>query len=380
MIRVSQEQANQERPFWAAFSYLANVGPSRFKEIVNNFGSAQKAWQAEKKDWQKLGLSKKIIDRFFILRKKIKPEKLLESLINSYQPLIWPIIKIDSYYPKNLLNIDDAPPVLYARGKIAQELSQEKLGSWQSFWSSAVLALVGTRKPSAYGRQIASRLGEELARSGLIIVSGLAYGIDTLAHRSALEAGGKTVAVLGSGVDVVYPSSNRLLYQKILESGLVFSELPPGTKPLAGHFPARNRIISGLASAVLVIEGGLRSGSLITASLAANQGRDVLAVPGSITSQLSSGTNYLIRNGAKLVTEANDVLEEFDLTVQTDKHQSGLAEDERLVIDLLSNQSLTADQIGLRLKFEASRVGVILTKLEIKGLAVNLGLGKWGRR
>ncbi|KUK84093.1 MAG: DNA processing protein dpra, putative [Microgenomates bacterium 39_6] len=377
---MSQEQANKERPFWTAFNYLADVGSRRFGKIINNFGSAQKAWQAGDKDWRKLGLNKKIIDRFFILKKKIDPEKLLESLINSYQPSIWPIIKIDDYYPKNLLNIDDAPPVLYARGKIAQQLSQGKSKSWQSFWSSPVLAFVGTRKPSAYGRQIASRLGEELARSGLIIVSGLAYGIDTLAHRSALEADGKTVAVLGSGVDVVYPSSNNLLYREILESGLVFSELPPGTRPLPGHFPARNRIISGLASAVLVIEGGLRSGSLITASLAANQGRDVLAVPGSITSQLSSGTNYLIRNGAKLVTEANDVLEEFDLALQVDKQQIGLTEDERLVINLLSSQNLTADEIGLRSKFEASRVGVILTKLEIKGLVVNLGLGKWGRR
>ncbi len=380
MTITEQKLADQERPFWLAFTYLNNVGPSRFRQIIKAFGSAREAWQASRQKWQSLGWNQKIINDFLSLRTRINPQEHLRGLLSDYQPLIWPITKLDTYYPEKLLSIDDGPPVLFARGKLVNGVARGDFNSWQSFWSSPVLAMVGTRGPSAYGRQVATRLGGELARQGLIIVSGLARGIDSLAHRSALEAGGKTVAVLGSGVDVVYPSQNYRLYQDILVRGLVLSELPPETKPLPGYFPARNRIIAGLSSAVLIIEGGLKSGSLITASLAAHQGRDVLAVPGNITSHLSSGTNYLLKNGAKVVTEANDVLEEFDLKLANNDSVINLDDDEKVVLALLGKQNLTVDEISLKLNFEASKVSIILTKLEIRGLAANLGLGEWGRR
>lgn len=372
--------ANRERPFWLAFNCLADVGPIRFGQIMEVFGSAEEAWRAPKRKWQSLGWREKIITSFFSLRSVINPQDQLKKLLDGYKPLIWPIIKLDDYYPERLLAIDDAPPVLFARGELVDNLIGGDFASWQSFWSAPALAVVGTRTPSGYGRQIAIRLVNKLAQRGLIIVSGLACGIDALSHQAALGVDGKTVAVLGCGADIVYPGQNRRLYQDILTHGLIFSELPPGTRPLPGHFPARNRIIAGLSAAVLVIEGGLRSGSLITASLAAHQGRDVLAVPGNITSHLSSGTNYLLKNGAKVVTEARDVLEEFDLDFVGDDDEISLDKEEQAIFSLLSKQNLTVDEIMLKTNFSTSRVGAVLTRLEIRGLVVNLGLGEWGRK
>jgi len=309
-IKNNQFIINEERPFWVAFSYVKGIGPTRLDQIIDHFGSVQKAWRAPDKEWRKLGWTQ-VIDNFFLIREKLDPDQHFKKITTGCWPPIWPIIKLDEYYPKNLLMVDGAPPVLYARGKIVVDLVNKQPDPWKKFWSTLALAVVGTREVTAYGRQITRRLSKDLASNGLIIVSGLAKGVDTLAHQSALAVGGKTVAVLGSGVDIVYPVQNRKLYQDILNKGVVLSELPPGTAPLAGHFPARNRIISGLSLGVLVVEGGIKSGSLITASLAANQGREVFAVPGNITSRLSLGTNYLIKNGAKLITETADILEEF---------------------------------------------------------------------
>jgi len=380
-----QSLANKERPFWVAISLLDNIGPKRFNKIVDYFGSAKLAWQASDREWRKLNWGDKTIQGFLSFRRKFDPYRYLKQLIDDYQPLVWPIIKLDCYYPRNLLAVDDAPPVLYSRGKMVSDLVVGENGfkSWQLFWSSPVLAVVGTRKATIYGRWVAKSLGEDLAREGLVIVSGLALGVDTLAHQSALAVSGKTAAVLGSGVDVVYPASNRYLYQQILSRGVIFSEFPPGTKPLPGYFPARNRIIAGLSAGVLVIEGGIRSGSLITASLAANQGREVFAVPGNINNPFSSGTNFLIKNGAKLVTEPDDVLEEFSLTFNKKSNSVGLdslSDEEKKVIKLLADQDLTADEIGSSLSIFASKVGIILTSLEIKGLIINLGLGRWRKK
>jgi DNA processing protein len=381
----NQSLANKERPFWVVISLLDNIGPKRFSQIVSYFGSAKSAWQASDREWKELNWESKIIQGFLSFRKKFDPYRYLRQLVNDYRPLIWPIIKLDRYYPRNLLTVDDAPPVLYGRGKMVSDLVTVEKGfkSWRNFWSSLVLAIVGTRKATAYGRWVTKSLGEDLAHEGLVIVSGLALGIDTLAHQSALAVSGKTVAVLGSGVDIVYPASNRYLYQQVLSCGIIFSELPPGTRPLPGYFPARNRIIAGLSAGVLVIEGGVKSGSLITASLAANQGREVLAIPGNINSPFSLGTNFLIKNGAKLVVEPNDVLEEFGLTLRKKEASfdfDTLSDEEKMVVKLLTDRDSTADEIGSSLNIAASKVGIVLTALEIKGLVVNLGLGKWGRK
>ncbi len=373
-----QRSPDRERPFWLAFSFL-KISPKRFGQIIDFFGSAEKAWQASDQDWKELThWNSEVLAGFLARKKKICPQVFLDGLVKNYQPLIWPITKLDSYYPANLLVIEDAPPVLYARGRIVDTLVKGNSTLWDSFWSSQILAVVGTRRPTAYGCQVVRRLVEALGQNGLIIVSGLAKGIDALAHQSALEVGGKTVAVLGSGVDVAYPIRNKHLYQEILLKGVVFSELPPGTNPLPAHFPARNRIIAGLSMAVLVIEGSIKSGSLITASLAADQGREVLAVPGDITSQSSSGTNYLIKNGAGVVTEVADVLAELGLSHQGKSPALDLDGDEKLVTDLLSGHNFTVDEISFRLKIEINRVNIALTKLEIKGVATNLGLGEWG--
>jgi DNA processing protein len=215
----------------------------------------------------------------------------------------------DSRYPQRLKEIFDPPILLYARGRA------ELLASHQ-------FAVVGTRRPTPYGRAVAQKLSRELAQAGLTIVSGMARGIDTSAHHGALEGTGATIAVLGNGVDVAYPRENRKLMEQIAERGLVLSEFPMGSTSFPQNFPIRNRTISGLCYGVLVVEGAQYSGSLITARLALEQGREVLAVPGSITSKPSWGPNLLIKDGAKLIQEASDVVEELPLPVRRELAQA----------------------------------------------------------
>jgi len=212
--------------------------------------------------------------------------------------MIFKLTAKDSDYPAILKEIPDPPEILYAIG-------QRKFLTD----SAPVLAVVGTRKMTVYGKTAASNIVFALARLGVIIVSGLATGIDTVAHQAALAANGKTIAVLASGVDVVYPPENSGLYRQISEKGLLLSEFPPGTLPKPRYFPQRNRIVSGLSLGVLVVEGPLKSGSLITAKLALDQGREVFAVPGPITSPNSRGTSYLIKNGAMVVESAEDIMD-----------------------------------------------------------------------
>jgi DNA processing protein len=219
----------------------------------------------------------------------------------------------DPRYPARLREIFDPPPLLYARGRV------ELLGN-------LMLGVVGTRRPTAYGTQVASRLSKELAEAGLTIASGMARGIDTAAHRAVLDAGGDTVAVFGCGVDEVYPSENRKLAETLAEKGLLISEFPMGAPPFPQNFPVRNRIISGMSAGVLVVEGGEYSGSTITAKLAAEQNREMFAVPGNVTSKMSWGPNLLIKQGAKLVQEWNDVVAELK------------AEDRRMLVEQCRNR------------------------------------------
>src|SRR5208282_3692027 len=209
----------------------------------------------------------------------------------------------DPRYPPRLREIFDPPPLLYARGRV--ELLEHLM-----------LGVVGTRRPTAYGMQVAARLSKDLSEAGLTIASGMARGIDTSAHRAVLEAGGDTIAVFGCGVDEVYPSENRKLAETLAEKGLVISEFPMGAPPYPQNFPVRNRIISGMSAGVMVVEGGEYSGSTITAKLAAEQNREMFAVPGNITSKMSWGPNLLIKQGAKLVQEWNDVVVELPQPAQ----------------------------------------------------------------
>jgi DNA processing protein len=253
-------------------------------------------------------------------------------------------------FPRSLAAIFDPPPGLFVRGAAELELLAQP-----------AVALVGARSCSSYGSQVARSLGRELAAAGLVVVSGLARGVDGEAHRGALDAGGNTVAVLGCGVDRDYPRSHSELARRIAETGLIVSEYPPGVEPAPWRFPARNRIVAGLAQATIVVEARERSGALITADLALEEGREVFAVPGEITSGLSAGTNALLRIGATPLTSAADVLESFGLTA---REQPAPDADSAAVLERLP---ATADELAQTLELEAGEVAALLMRLELAG-------------
>jgi DNA processing protein len=271
----------------------------------------------------------------------------------------------DQCYPSRLKEIYDYPPVLYVRGNLTPR-------------DEPCLAIVGTRRPTIYGRQVAEEFVTELARSKIIIVSGLARGIDSVAHRAALDAGGETIAVFASGLDIVYPAENAKLAQAIMEHGALISEYPIGVSPKAERFPLRNRIMSGLSLGVLVIEAGERSGALITAKQAVDQNREVFAVPGSILSSTSKGTNRLIQEGAKLVNNCADILEELNLSIVVPqqleiKEFLPATEAESLILKQLTSEPSHIDEICRRSGLVASEVSSTLAMLELKGVAKQVG-------
>ena len=275
----------------------------------------------------------------------------------------------DKSYPKLLKEIKDAPEILYVRGKILSE---------DSFF-----AVVGTRMASSYGKQIALEIAGELAEAGLTIVSGLAPGIDTFAHTAAVERNKRTIAVLGTGLDEksIYPQSNLKLAQRILETGgCLISEYPPGTPGSKFTFPQRNRIISGLSLGVLIVEAKQKSGALITANWAKKQGRKIFAVPGSVHSLNSKGPHYLIKAGAKLVENANDILKELNLPKITrpGRVEKGENEEENLILEALKEEALYIDKIIEKTKLSAQKVASLLAVLEINGKVKNLGGNIYG--
>ncbi|PIS15166.1 DNA-protecting protein DprA [Candidatus Shapirobacteria bacterium CG09_land_8_20_14_0_10_38_17] len=402
-----------DRPYWVAFNTFQGIGPIRFLVILKAFGSAEAAWKGSRQGWKSLNLGDSLEERFFRYRQDFYPLVYFEKLISgglekkeekwgfnnqeqkenffwverqgryllSNPGPIWPLTLMDEDYPFLLKDIDSSPFVLYVKS----DLSKAAL---KKFFSFPSLAVVGTRKMTGYGRQATAQLVRDLAQAGLVIVSGMARGVDSAAHQAALEAGGRTVAVLGCGADIIYPPENKKLYQLILRKGVVISEFPPGMPPLPGNFPSRNRIIAGMSFGVLVSEGARKSGSLITASLAAEFGREVFAVPGPINFGLSAGPMFLIKNGAKLVSEAEDILEELDRGRLTTSAivPKGVAEkvnlsgEEKLVVDSLQNENLTVDEIIEKTEIVIDKLNSLLTVLEIKGIIENLGGGRWGRR
>jgi DNA processing protein len=284
-------------PYWLALNRVRGIGPARFRLLLEGFGSARGAWEVGPADWQAVGLDSRSVAALEQQRGRIEPEAEVERLVRLH---IGAVRTIDPAYPRLLQEIPLPPPVLYVRGTLAPA------DEW-------ALAIVGTRRASPYGKQMTERLAGELARQAITVVSGLARGIDTAAHQAALAAGGRTIAVLGCGPDLVYPPENAKLAVRIVEQGAVITEFPPGTQPEAGNFPARNRLISGLSLGVLVTEAPETSGALITTRFAAEQGRDIFAVPGNVTSRSSVGANRLIQDGAKMVLEVGDILSELNL-------------------------------------------------------------------
>ena len=277
------------------------------------------------------------------------------------QALTWD----DPTYPALLQQIPDAPPVLYIKGELTPA------DEW-------AVALVGTRKPTLYGREVARLLASELARNGVTVVSGLARGVDGIAHHAALEAGGRTLAVLGSGLDEIYPQEHRVLAERIAECGALISDYPLGTRPEASNFPPRNRIISGLSLGVVVVEAALTSGALITADFAADHGREVFAVPGSILGQSSAGCNRLLRDGAHIVAEVGDILEILSLDQLAAKQAAREVlpsnPTEATVLAQLSAEPCYVDDLARAVNLPVETITSALVMMELKGMVRQVGM------
>jgi DNA processing protein len=331
------------------------------------FGSAKRAWEASFTELVKIGLGEKLTVKFDRFRQEFSFDECIKDL---EEKKIQVVTLKDKNYPKLLREIPDAPFLLYVRGSV--DMLQNEV--------RPRIAVVGTRKITSYGREVTRRLTEGLVDAGFTIVSGMAYGVDTVAHQTALENKGKTIAVLGCGVDIIHPVSNTALYWQIVrEAGSVVSEFPPSMMADKGLFPARNRIISGLSLGVLVTEGAEDSGALITARYAAEQGREVFAIPGPITSQMSKGPTILLKQGAKLVTEVNDILEELhirpirQISQIGNKMKQSFTGDEQKILELLQNENLHFDEIVRKSKISPDKIGSLLTMMELKGMIKNLG-------
>jgi len=311
--------------YWVWFSSLVAVSPLKKIQLLEFFNDPALLWECTEHDLKQLdfctpGIIKAITDK--ATRKEL-PRMMKNIAENDIDVMT---IK-DSSYPEELKNIPDPPVVLYYRGKLVKEEIR--------------IAVVGSRRATFYGLDMAKRLSAELAQKGVTVVSGMARGIDSEAHKGALEAGGRTIAVFGCGVDITYPPENVRLKEQIVKSGAVISEYLPGTPPVPINFPARNRIISGLSRGVVVVEAGEKSGSLITADFALEQGRDVFAIPGNIDSKNSRGTNRLIKDGAKIVTNADDIMEELRIEY---KNQNIIENKDNLKTRLLDANERTIAQ------------------------------------
>ena len=353
-----------ERAYWVLLSTAAGIGPIRFQRLLDLCGSAESAWRASDLALAQAGLERRTISAIKRLRQTTTPEQALHALETAH---ITPITLLDPRYPENLRQVADPPPVLFTRGSLVPN-------------DVHAVALVGTRRASAYGIAVAERLAGDLARAGITIVSGLARGVDTAAHHAAMRAGGRTLAVLGNGLDQVYPAENTGLATAILKTsqGALISEFAPGIPPDAVNFPRRNRIISGLSRLTVIVEAGERSGALITADFALEQGRDVLAVPGSILSATSAGPNELLKQGATPVTCANDVLEVLGAQSAPEsedvaRHVPELGPVETSVWYALSQEPQHVDDLVRGLPLPSAAISATLAMLEVKGLARQAG-------
>jgi DNA processing protein len=340
------------------------IGGQTIKKILSVFPDARLAWSVDKSDLV-ARLGEKLADLVVEAKKLTDPDREIEKLANLG---IGYITIYDKKYPKLLSQIYDSPAVLYVKGEI-------------NVLNSVSLAIVGSRKYSDYGKSACYDLAKDCAQNNLTIVSGLALGIDTFAHQAAVDCQKPTIAVLGCGVDQVYPASNNFLAKKILEfGGAIISEFPPGTAPFKQNFPARNRIIAGLSSGVLVIEAAESSGALITAYQGLEYNREIFAVPGNINSPTSAGTNKLIKEGAVLVSNANDILVALNLESNSDGSKQVFCpegEHEIKVCEILSKGIRTVDEIIKESNLNVISLSTALTMLEMKNIVQNVGSGQY---
>ena len=347
--------------YWLALSLTPGVGSTLMRRLLDRFKSPEAVFHAPMKELLKIeGLGEKVAQEI----RKGPLEKAVEKELHLLREVGGRVITLkDEEYPKRLRDIYDPPALLYIRGELKKE-------------DEFAVSIVGSRKTTPYGRWFTDKVSQELARHGVTVVSGMARGIDSLAHWGALSGGGRTIAVLGCGVDVIYPSENRNLFTKIMDHGAVLSEFPMGSPPEGGHFPKRNRIISGLSIGVVVVQASAESGSLITAGFALEQGREVFAVPGNVGAEGSRGTHQLIKEGAKLVESSEDILEEIlpqwrrerETTQKVEGPERDLTGEERILYERLGETPSHIDVLIRESQFDPGKVSSLLLNLELKGL------------
>jgi DNA processing protein len=348
--------------YWVGFTRISGVGRVRFQRLLTAFGSMREAWEAGESALANANIDPKLCREIVSARPKIDLDAEMERLERAgVRALTWD----DEEYPPRLKQIHDLPPVLYIKGRIVADDERS-------------VAVVGTRTPTAYGREAAHRLSHDLATAGITIVSGLARGLDGVAHRAALEAGGRTVGVLGSGLDIIYPREHTNLASAIMESGALVSEHPLGTKPDARNFPRRNRIIAGMTLGTVVVEAGESSGALNTARHALEENREVFAVPGSILSPMGRGCNSLISSsGAKLVQDCVDILEELNLNYVGKQLEMAAVlpadEHETAVLRLVTYDPVHIDDIVRESEMNVASVSSALAMMELRGLVKQVG-------
>ena len=351
----------EDKRYWVGFTLVKGIGAVRLQGLLTYFGDIESAWKASPFEMVAAGISVRLAERVIQMRNSLDLDEYMAKVEkNHIRILTWD----DGEYPAHLKEIEQPPPVLYLRGEVTAEDS----------WS---VGIVGTRGATSYGRQVTEELAGALAHNGVTVVSGLARVVDAVAHNAALKAGGRTLAVLGSGVDRIYPPEHRQLAERITQQGAVISDYAPGTAPDSANFPPRNRIISGLSMAIVVVEAGDSSGALITAEFALNQGREVFAVPGMLYAPQSRGPNRLIANGARILLKPSDVLEALDLTRNVERREIRRAvpsdATEAALLAALSAEPVHVDDIRARLDLPIEKISATLTMMELKGMVRQLG-------
>ncbi len=352
---------DKQLKYWVGFSFIPSIGRVRFNQLETHFSNLENAWNATSSELKHAQLDDSVVKAITTWRPKIDLDTEMGKLTKyGIQVYNWH----DEKYPARLKEIYDYPPILYVKGTITPA------DEW-------CLAVVGTRRVTIYGKQVTEEIVTDLSRNNITIVSGLARGVDSIAHQAALNAGGRTFAVLACGLDIIYPSENANMAQQIVENGAIISEYPLGIRPRPDHFPRRNRILSGMTLGTLVTEAGEGSGALITADMALEQNRDVLAIPGSILSPASYGTNKLIKQGAKLVQNCQDILEELNLRAVAQqmefKEMIPASETESVLLQKLSTEPVHIDEICATSGLPVSTVSSTLAMMELKGMVKSAG-------
>jgi len=347
--------------YWVGFNRVTGIGPAKLRALLDHFGDLETAWRASSSDLREAGLDRRALEYLLAARSAMDLDAEVAKVSRLGAKIVtWD----DADYPPQLKSIAALPPLLYVKGAFAPA------DQW-------AIAVVGTRRATAYGREVTRSLVSDLARSGVTIVSGLARGIDAAAHQAALDTSGRTLAVLGHGIDFVYPPEHRQLAEQIIEHGALVTDYPVGTPPEGGNFPPRNRIISGLSLGVLVVEGAAPSGARITAEFAMEQGRDVFAVPGNILQRSSELPNTLIQEGAIPVLKVDDILEPLNLTMVAQHAEAREVipadETEAKLLQLLSAEPVHIDDIQRATELPISQVSSTLALMELKGMVRQVG-------